>query len=71
MPRTARYVPGGYIYHVLNRGVYDQPGQAVTAAVPAAVLGDLHPVTLSQLHHDIEEIHAIQLELIAKCNIFF
>ena len=29
--------------HVLNRGVYNQPGQAVTAGVPAAVLGDLPP----------------------------
>ncbi len=29
--------------HVLHRGVYNQPGQAVTAGVPAAVLGDLPP----------------------------
>jgi hypothetical protein len=29
--------------HVLNRGVYNQPGQVVKAAVPAAVLGDLPP----------------------------
>jgi hypothetical protein len=28
---------------VLNRGVYNQPGQSVTAAVPATVLGDLPP----------------------------
>ncbi|MCH5373265.1 MAG: DUF1553 domain-containing protein, partial [Planctomycetes bacterium] len=28
---------------VLNRGAYDQPGQAVKAGVPAAVLGDLPP----------------------------
>ena len=25
MPRTARHAPGGYIYHVLNRGVGRQP----------------------------------------------
>ena len=24
MPRTARYAPGGYVYHVLNRGVGQQ-----------------------------------------------
>ena len=63
---SSRY---GRRYLSFIRGSRYRTVLAMLANSVYSVLGNLHAVALAQFHHDVEEVHAVQFELVAERHV--